>query len=87
MFAAVKYTLEKIPQNAVWHGVLHPESKWAFIDDQDARKKMRDVFKNYGKWEKKAKKLSESYHNSQYWYDKFNESLSLKKSEEKVFVI
>ena len=70
LFAAVKYTLEQIPNEAVWNGVLHHESKWAVIDDTDARKKMRDVYKNFSKWEKKAQKLSDSYKGSQYWYDK-----------------
>lgn len=77
MFAAVKYTLEQIPQQAVWNGVLHHESKWANVDDKDARKKMRDVYKNYSKWKKKADKLSSSYNGSQHWYDKFNESLGI----------
>ena len=87
MFAAVKYTLDTIPQQAVWNGVLHHESKWANIDDKDAKKKLRDVYKNHSKWQKKAQKLSESYHGSEYWYNKFNESLGIEFSDQKVFLI
>lgn len=82
MFAAVKYTLETIPQQAVWNGVLHHESKWANVDDKDARKKMRDVYKSYPKWKKKAEKLASTYKGEAYWYDKFNEALGLAHKEQ-----
>ena len=89
MFAGVKYKLEKIPQHAVWEGVLHADSRWANIDDDDARKKMRDVFKNYSKWKKKAEKLSASYKDSSYWYEKFNQCLGIEfvQSDAKDFMI
>jgi len=76
-FAAVKYELKQIPQDAVWDTVLQADSKWAYVDNKDAKKKMRDVFKNYSKWEKKAKKLSSTFEGEQYWFDKFNEALNL----------
>jgi hypothetical protein len=43
---------------------------------------MRDVFKNYNKWLKKAKKLSPTFKGEQYWYDKFNEALNLETDSE-----
>ena len=76
-FAAVKYELKEIPEDAVWDGVLPRGSKWAYPDLKDAKKKMRDVFKNYNKWEKKAKKLSSTFKGEQYWFNKFNEALNL----------
>ena len=76
-FAAVKYELKPIPQDAVWDTVLQADSKWAYVDNKDARKKMRDVFKNYSKWEKKAKKLSSTFEGEEYWFNKFNEALNL----------
>ena len=82
MFAAVNFELKEIPQSAVWDGVLHPGSKWAYADDTDAKKKMRDVYKNYKKWTKKAEKLKGTFKTGTYWYDKFNESLGLNKSPE-----
>ena len=76
-FAAVKYELKEIPKESVWNTVLQADSKWAYPDDADAKKKMRDVFKNYSKWEKKAKKLSSTFKGEQHWYNKFNEALNL----------
>lgn len=88
MFANVKYELKQIPAQAVWDGVLQADSKWAFVDDQDARKKMRDVYKNYGSWKKKAEKLAASYDDEQALYDKFNEALDLpEEPKEESFMI
>ena len=88
MFANVKYELKQIPAQAVWNGVLQADSKWAFVDDQDARKKMRDVYKNYGSWKKKAEKLAASYDDEQALYNKFNEALDLpEEPKEESFMI
>ena len=75
-FAAVKYTLEQIPPQAAWEGVLEADSKWAVADNEDSKKKMRDVYKNYKKWARNAKTLSESYKGEEYWYGKFIEAIS-----------
>ena len=76
-FAAVKYELKEIPQQAVWNGVLQAGSKWAYIDDEDAREKMRDVFNNEEKYSAMSGELRESYQDEQYWYDRFVEELEL----------
>tara|TARA_B100001113_G_C21115236_1_gene625065 strand:+ start:1644 stop:2846 length:1203 start_codon:yes stop_codon:yes gene_type:complete len=81
-FAPVKYELQKIPPHAVWEGVLHPESRWAVPDQADAKKKMRDVYKNYSKWQKKAKSLSKTFKGQEYYYNKFIEALGLETTEE-----
>ncbi len=79
MFAAVKYELNTIPQHAVWNGVLQADSKWAFINDSDARKKMRDVYKNHKKWQGKANKLAKALHekDEQHYYDLFIKSTGI----------
>ncbi len=77
MFANVKYDLVQIPENAVWKGVLNAESKWANIQDADAKKKMRNVYKNYDKWLKKATTLSKTFKDSIYWHNEFNNALGL----------
>jgi hypothetical protein len=56
---------------------LQAESKWAYIDDEDAKAKMRDVFENLEKWESMANELKDSYQGEQYWFDKFIEELSI----------
>ena len=89
MFAPVKYELKQIEQAAVWGGVLHVDSRWAFVDDADARKKMRDVFKNYNKWLKKAEKLSESFKDETYYYSEFMKAtgIELEDSNEEEFIL
>lgn len=83
LFASVKYELKQIPQHAVWNGVLTNESKWAYADDSDARKKMRDVYKNHKKWLKKADKLKTGFEqDASYWYNKFNSALGFEEAEE-----
>ena len=74
-FAAVKYVLNPIPENAVWQGVLTSDSKWAIPNNKDAQKKMRDVYKNYNKWKKNANALANSYKDDAYMYNKFCEAI------------
>ena len=76
-FAAVKCELKEIPQQAVWNGVLQAGSKWAYVDENDARKKMRDVFNDEEKYSAMSGELRESYQGEQYWYDRFNEELDI----------
>tara|TARA_Y100000114_G_scaffold10861_1_gene8642 strand:- start:27249 stop:28517 length:1269 start_codon:yes stop_codon:yes gene_type:complete len=76
-FAAVKCELRQVPQNAVWDGVLHAESSWAYIDDADAKSKMRDVYENIDKWTEMAEQLRDSYEGEQYWFNRFNEELGI----------
>jgi len=77
LFAPVKYSLNPIPGVAVWENVLSADSQWAYVDDKDAKKKMRDVYKNYSKWEKKAKKLIKHCNTIDNCYEEFNKSLGL----------
>lgn len=76
-FAAVKYELKPIPKQAVWNGVLQAESKWAYVDDEDAKKKMRDVFENIENWQTITNELKDSYQNEKHYYDLFNEQLGI----------
>ena len=88
LFVPVKYKLEQIPENCVWDGVLFRESKWANIDDKDAKKKMRDVYKNYTKYKKRAAKLKKTINTDEtYWFDKFNKALNLPESDGDTTVI
>jgi glycosyltransferase involved in cell wall biosynthesis len=76
-FAAVNYELKTIPKQAVWDGVLQAESKWAYVDDEDAKSKMRDVFENIENWETLTNELKESYLSEQHYYDLFSEQLGI----------
>ena len=57
LFASVKYDLGKIDPRAVWPGVLHEESGWAYPNLEHAKRLMRDVYTNHKKWKGKALRL------------------------------
>jgi glycosyltransferase involved in cell wall biosynthesis len=56
-FAQVEYTLGPIPEHAVWEGVLQADSMWCYPQEGSYKMRLRQVRKNYSKWEKKAKEL------------------------------
>ena len=88
-FAAVKYELKPIPKQAVWNGVLNEGTRWAYIDNEDAKSKMRDVYQNIHQWNMLAKEIQESYLGEQHYFDLFNEQLEIefKASEDEEVVI
>ena len=53
----VEYTLQPIPDEVVWDGVLIKESMWAVPNIDNARKRMRDLKGNYRKWKTTATRL------------------------------
>ncbi len=57
LFAKVKYTLAKIPQNIVWKDILIEDSRWAYVDPSSYKQQMRKVYKNYGMYKKWSKAL------------------------------
>lgn len=65
LFLRVPYELKKIQQEAVWEGVLHPESEWAFVNPVGAKLAMREIFKDHGRFKGQAKKLKEYILNNQ----------------------
>ena len=56
-FATVKYTLQKIQKEAVWDGVLHKDSMWAYPDQGSYKMRLREVFKDYNRFKSQAQKL------------------------------
>ena len=57
MFATVDYTIQNIQPEAVWNGVLQPDSKWCFPDKFSYRKRLNEVYKDISRFESQAKKL------------------------------
>ena len=57
MFARVTYTLNQIQSDSVWTGVLQPESKWCYPEEASYKQAIRDVYKDYGRFNKQAKQL------------------------------
>ena len=56
-FAKVDYDLSKIPKEAVWNGVLQEDSMWANPKPGSYKMKLREVYKQYGRYKSQAKKL------------------------------
>ena len=56
-FARVEYDLEAIPEHAVWDGVLERGSLWAYPKQGSYKMKLREMYKDYGRFKKHAKEL------------------------------
>lgn len=56
-FSKVSYDLKPIQQQAVWDGVLQPESQWAFPHSGGCQIAMRQCYENYGLCLGQSKKL------------------------------
>lgn len=57
MFGKISYTLQQIQKEAVWDGVLMPDSKWAFPEEGSIKMNMSEVYKDHGRFKKRAKDL------------------------------
>lgn len=72
MFLSVPYDLNKVQQEAVWPGVIHPDSEWCFVRPLGAKIAMRELYKDYGRFKSQAKKLKEYLNiNKQNRYEEF----------------
>ena len=58
-FATVKYSLQKIQQEAVWDQVLVKDSMWAFAEQGSYKMRLREVYKDYNRFKSQAKKLQD----------------------------
>ena len=56
-FAKVEYDLETIQPSAVWNGVLHKDSKWAYPKQGSYKMKLREMYKDHGRFKSQAKRL------------------------------
>ena len=56
-FAKVDYDLSQVQDVAVWDGVIQKDSMWAFAQQGSYKMKLREVYKDYGRFKSQAKKL------------------------------
>ena len=56
-FARVDYNLENIPPSAVWTNVLEKDSSWAYPKPGSYKMRLREVYKDYGRFNSQAKNL------------------------------
>ena len=59
MFSKVDFDLGPIPKEAHWEGVLVPDSMWTYSKKSSLKSRLRDLYKDYGRFKSQAKKLGE----------------------------
>jgi hypothetical protein len=58
-YTKLDYELKQVQPEAVWNGVIQPDSQWAFVKENGARNSLREVYKNYLAKKSEAKKLQQ----------------------------
>jgi hypothetical protein len=58
MFGKVDYDLKPIDQIHVWQGVLEAGASWAYPKMVSYKEKLRDCYKDWGRYKSQAKKLT-----------------------------
>ena len=56
-FAKVDYDLAPIQKEVVWDGVLMADSMWCYPRQGSYKMKLREIYKDYGRFKKQAKDL------------------------------
>lgn len=75
LFAKVDYELKGIAQEHIWQGVLEAGTQWAYPLQSSLKNKMREVYKDYGRfksWSKKLNKWVRENYTEQKVYETFN---------------
>ena len=57
MFSRISYTLQPVQKEAVWEGVLPANSMWAFPEEGATQMAMEELYKDYGRFQKRSKEL------------------------------
>ena len=56
-FAKVDYDIAQVQEEARWDGVVQADSMWCFPQQGSYKMKLREVYKDYGRFKKQAKDL------------------------------
>lgn len=73
-FLKIRYELKPVQEEAVWEGVIIPESRWAFVDLLACQKMMRHMYKTERVQKKRALQL-QKYLQDEYSPQKINERI------------
>jgi glycosyltransferase involved in cell wall biosynthesis len=83
MFGKVDYDLKQIDAAHVWKGVLEEGTQWAYPKMASYKERLRDCYKDWGRYKSQAKKLApwikESF-NQEKLNDKFFQNIKLEES-------
>jgi len=61
-FGKVDYELKPVAPDAVWDGVVQADSMWAYANPGSYKMKLREVYKDYGRFKSQAKTLMKWIH-------------------------
>tara|TARA_R100000008_G_scaffold35346_1_gene20043 strand:+ start:3607 stop:4848 length:1242 start_codon:yes stop_codon:yes gene_type:complete len=81
LFAKVDYDLKPIQKEAVWKGVLQPDSMWCYARETSYKRKLREVYKSHSMFVGHAKKLKKhlnSNFTNQIMYSNFVNAMASK---------
>ena len=56
-FAKLDYDIGPIQSEVVWDGVLHKDSMWCYPQQGSYKMRLREVYKDHGRFKKMAKDL------------------------------
>jgi glycosyltransferase involved in cell wall biosynthesis len=56
-FVTVDYGMAAVQKEAHWEGVIQPDSMWSFPEQGSYKMRLREVYKDYGRFKKQAKTL------------------------------
>jgi glycosyltransferase involved in cell wall biosynthesis len=73
LFSRVDFTMQQVPQQVVWDGVIMEDSMWCYPDEKSFKTNLRDVYTNYTRSIGKARKLKK------YLLENFSEDIQYKK--------
>ena len=62
MFNRITYSLNKIPEQSVWKDVLVPDAMWAYPEEGSIKTNLEEVYKDHGRFKKRAKQLQKWIH-------------------------
>tara|TARA_Y100000114_G_C11762636_1_gene330783 strand:- start:4202 stop:5470 length:1269 start_codon:yes stop_codon:yes gene_type:complete len=57
MFNKISYTLQPVPQHAVWENVIVKDSAWAYPEAGSIKMNLEDVYKDHGRFKKRSTEL------------------------------
>jgi len=59
MFSRISYSLRPVPAEVLWKDVIVQDSMWAFPEDGSIKMNLDEVYRDYGRFKKRAKKLQD----------------------------
>lgn len=90
MFGKIDYELKPVSKEHVWKGVIEEGTQWAYPKQISYRDRLRDCYKDYGRYKSQAKKLApwvKEKFSQQYLHDKMSKALKLDSSESQLTIL